>query len=231
MSKKASKKHLNSNGESRKRRLKPPCGPLDSTATADNGAAGGKARIETPAPPAIDRFLALLQGMDGRVVTESEISELSELVVTNPDIWGVADLGSLVGIMALKKTHKGAHQAVLKARANILEKQLAGKDSTALELLVIEQIVISWIRLQLAEGYYNSNVVGVSASIRIVMHWDQFLANAQRRHLAAVETLARIRRLGRIGPAVQLNIAQSGSQQMNVQGVAQFATTTQNGLR
>jgi len=228
MSKKASKKHSISNGKLRRQRLKPASAPLASTPTEVVGGGGGNAPLKEASKPALDQYLALLDAMMARQPTDQEISELSRFVVANPGIWFVADVGNFMANVLIRKTYKGAHQALLSARAEILEKQLGGDDSTPLERLMIEQVVLSWVRMHQAEGLYNSNVVGVSTTSQVVMHWDQLLANAQRRHLTAVEALARIRRLGRITPAVQFNIAQSGSQQMNVQGESQSSKRPQN---
>jgi hypothetical protein len=46
--------------------------------------------------------------------------------------------------------------------------------------------------------------------------WERVLASKEARYLRAIETLARVRRLLRL-PAVQVNIAAEGSQQVNVQ--------------
>ena len=43
-------------------------------------------------------------------------------------------------------------------------------------------------------------------------------ASTQVRFLRAIETLARVRRLARNTPALQINIAREGGQQVNVQG-------------
>jgi len=51
-----------------------------------------------------------------------------------------------------------------------------------------------------------------------IQHLEGRLSAAQRRHLRAVETLARVRRLLSRIPAVQLNIATQGGQPVNVVG-------------
>jgi len=49
-------------------------------------------------------------------------------------------------------------------------------------------------------------------------YWDRYLTTAQNRFLRAVEALARVRRLARNTPALQINIAGEGGKQVNVQG-------------
>jgi hypothetical protein len=48
--------------------------------------------------------------------------------------------------------------------------------------------------------------------------WDKLLTQAQRRHLRALESLARIRKLSKGSDFVQVNIAADGGQQVNVAG-------------
>ena len=56
----------------------------------------------------------------------------------------------------------------------------------------------------------------LSGSTSSVDHWERRLSAAQRRYLRACESLARVRKLGRTTPALQLNIATHGGQQVNV---------------
>jgi hypothetical protein len=85
----------------------------------------------------------------------------------------------------------------------------------ALERMIIEQAALSWMRLNLAECLASEAMAANNARQR--EHYDRLLSSAQRRHLRAVETLARVRRLLR-PTAVQVNVARDGGQQVNVLG-------------
>lgn len=50
--------------------------------------------------------------------------------------------------------------------------------------------------------------------------FENMLTSAQARLLRAIETLARIRRLARTTPALQINIAHDGGKQVNFQSDA-----------
>jgi hypothetical protein len=49
-------------------------------------------------------------------------------------------------------------------------------------------------------------------------YWDGLLSSTQARFLRAIETLARVRRLARNTPALQINIANEGGKLVNVHG-------------
>jgi hypothetical protein len=77
----------------------------------------------------------------------------------------------------------------------------------------MDQILTTWLRLYYVEALYAQGDLTIEQSL-----WrEQCLSNAQRRHLAAIEMLARVRRLGRSTPLFQVNFDQAGSQQVNTQ--------------
>jgi hypothetical protein len=55
-------------------------------------------------------------------------------------------------------------------------------------------------------------------ALNVGAYWDNLLTTHQARFLRAIETLARVRRLARNTPALQINIAREGGKQVNVQG-------------
>jgi hypothetical protein len=62
---------------------------------------------------------------------------------------------------------------------------------------------------------YGSEEAATKAIIEL---WDKLLRQAQRRHLRAMESLARIRKLSKGIDFVQVNIATNGGQQVKVAG-------------
>jgi hypothetical protein len=64
--------------------------------------------------------------------------------------------------------------------------------------------VLCWLHLYSAEALYAQNTQHLS--LRQAEFYQQRLSKAQARYLAAIRTLAQIRRLGI--PAVQVNIGQ-----------------------
>jgi hypothetical protein len=81
---------------------------------------------------------------------------------------------------------------------------------SALERLLAERVVATWLQVQVIEGLH---AVGMKGETPIQDdHRQKRLDQAHRRHLSAIRTLAQIRKLG---PAVQINIAEK---QINTSG-------------
>jgi hypothetical protein len=81
---------------------------------------------------------------------------------------------------------------------------------SALECLLAERVVATWLQVQVIEGLH---AVGMKGETPIQDdHLQKRLDQAHRRHLSAIRTLAQIRKLG---PAVQINIAEK---QINTSG-------------
>ena len=120
------------------------------------------------------------------------------------------------GEQLLRKVSTGREQAVALAQMDILRAQLGWEASSALERLLIEHVVTTWLRLRHAERQYNVHAMGESVMLESGVYWEELLTAAQRRHLRAIESLARVRRLASKTPFVQFNIADGGSQQLNI---------------
>ena len=74
----------------------------------------------------------------------------------------------------------------------------------------MERIVLCWLQLHYAEALYTQIT---EMTLQPATFHQQRISKAQARYLAAIQTLAQVRRLG--VPAVQVNI---GGQQVNVTG-------------
>jgi hypothetical protein len=85
-----------------------------------------------------------------------------------------------------------------------LTKELAGPQPSPLERLLVERIVLCWLHLYSAEALYAQHRQEIS--LRQAAFHQQRLCKAQARYLAAIRTLAQVRRLG--VPAVHVNIGQ-----------------------
>jgi hypothetical protein len=84
-----------------------------------------------------------------------------------------------------------------------------------LERLLIEQVVLCSLHMYLVAGEYGL-VVEPSIPQSSIDHWERRLSAVQHRYLRACESLARIRKLARTTPALQVNIATHGGQQLNL---------------
>lgn len=102
----------------------------------------------------------------------------------------------------------------VRAWVNHIRGELGYESAPMLEKLLIEEVVIRWLRLYERELTY-SRIRSHGAMTRVQQaYWDRQLSAAQHRFLRACTTLARIRKMTRRTPELmQLNI---GAQQLNV---------------
>jgi len=111
-------------------------------------------------------------------------------------------------------TQRPARMAIDK-NVEDLKQGMLYDQSPVIEKLLIDQVINAWLRLQWAEFFYTQNTEG-RHSMSEGEYWGKVLNSAQRRYLRAVETLARVRKITRA--TMQINIAEPGSQQVNVAG-------------
>lgn len=80
---------------------------------------------------------------------------------------------------------------------------------------LIENVLTAWLRLQWVENH-QANGMNERRLIQDMLFWERRHSASQRRYLQACESLARVRKL--TSQTLQINIAQPGSQQVNVAG-------------
>jgi hypothetical protein len=75
-----------------------------------------------------------------------------------------------------------------------LRNELNWETSTVLEKLLIRQICITWLRLYYVERQHHQATTG-SHSLTHGVYWDKRLSEVQKRHLKAIESLAKVRKM------------------------------------
>ena len=88
--------------------------------------------------------------------------------------------------------------------------EIAGENPSPLERLLAERITVCWLELQYFQAIYTQNL-GNFSIIQGDYH-QRRIDKAHRRYLSSIKALAQIRKMG---PAVQINIAE---QQINQAG-------------
>jgi hypothetical protein len=149
-----------------------------------------------------------------------DLRELQRKLEEVPDLWRVVfDMTVVIrnNLIDQAVSPKAARSAI-KKNVEVLMEDLGHTTASTLEKLLIENIIITWLRLQWVEyqlvGFMGEGQVRMS----VVEYWEKRLSLAQRRHLRACETLAKVRKLLSGKPAIQVNIAAQGGQQVNVSG-------------
>ncbi len=135
--------------------------------------------------------------------------ELSEI----PDLWRIfadldlaAEISLVEGLDAADTARTG-----LRVGRQAIQRDLGHDTAPAIERLLIEQIGLTWLRLQIVQ-LRHARIVGFALKLKSpipqVEYWERALTTAQGRYLRALAALARVRRL--LGSkAVQVNIGQT----------------------
>jgi len=180
--------------------------------------------IETPTDTAKTeqiriRFKGLLDGTNKENPKPQDVKALSDLLKGNKSlelwrtVYSAAQFAELT-IIENASAVAGVKEC-WKHRLASLRKELGHDEAPILEQLLIQQVALCWLKLSLVELRYSS-VMKQSITLALGMYWEKRLTAAQNRFTRACETLARVRRLSRNTPALQLNIAADGGQQLNI---------------
>jgi hypothetical protein len=147
-----------------------------------------------------------------------DVQHLRRLVVRTPSFLLAASTMESIRRHLIEKMSHGTSRAFMLAEVDVLKKQLDYDAAPPLEQLLIDHILTVRLRLIHAEHNYNACVVNQSITFRDAEYRDNLLSSTQARFIKAIETLARVRRLARNTPALQINVAHEGGKQVNVQG-------------
>jgi hypothetical protein len=181
------------------------------------------ATIEGPINARAEQIRTKFQALLGKTNKENprpqDVKALSELLdgQRSLELWrGIASAGYLAELMVIENARAtSAVKECWKHRLQVLKKELGSEGAPILEQLLIQQAALCWVKLNLVELSY-SNVMKQSITLTLGMYWEKRLSAAQKRFTRACETLTRVRRLSRNVPALQVNIASEGGQQINL---------------
>jgi hypothetical protein len=167
----------------------------------------------------VREFLDLVKNIDKDDPAPADVQAIRDLLKEHPDLWRLA--GDLSRAAALDMIDQlGAGPAIaesLKCGREVLMDELGYQTASPLERLLIEQVALCWLSLNLVQIEYT-RAIGEPISVSAADHWDRRLSASQSRYLRACDALARVRKLARTTPALQVNIAAAGGQQVNLLG-------------
>lgn len=153
-----------------------------------------------------------------KTVKSKDLALLESELDANPR--AIAELGNLTQIN-ITQMAKGFNNpgllVILEKYVPKLKKDLGYDTAPKIQRLAIDAIALSWLRWQKTE-YEHTWHSRQGLSLNQAAYWDKSLTAAQGRYLKALNTLAKIQKLARHDPALQVNIAAQGGQQVNVAG-------------
>lgn len=160
----------------------------------------------------------------GRCYRESpgddDLRKLREWLEKQPKLWrGVFDLTYAVREkLMLNFVSQEPVRLGIKRNIDEIKNEMHYECSPMLEKLLIENVINSWLRYHWVEFHLAASAGQSGISINEMEYWEKRLSASQRRYLRACETLARVRKLTRNTPMLQVNIATEKGQQVNIAG-------------
>jgi hypothetical protein len=176
------------------------------------------------APEDADKLLgAVDRAAKAKKPAKEDLQLIRKFLIARPDFCrAVVDMSEVVQTELIKNMAGGSQAFVrmaIEEQALNVRDEMGYHDAPIMEKLLIENIVTSWLLLQHYEQQVAFRMTG-SYSIPVLEFWERRLSKAQKRYLAACESLTKIRKMAI--PAVQVNI---GEKQINVAGDLKPGTT------
>lgn len=165
-------------------------------------------------PNAEDVPLGHIDGR-GKDKESLELERVRHILLQEPELAEVAmglTTRSLLRKLINRMASEGVHRDLLEARSREIRRDLGFEKASISERLLIEQVILSYFRLVQAEGSLTHATEGPHDT-QHALYWEKRVSAAQRRHVRAIESLTRVRKLlGR--PEIQINVAMNGGQQV-----------------
>jgi hypothetical protein len=165
-----------------------------------------------------DWIRATLMAIQHPSATERDRQEFRTLLALRPDLYeGSGDLARMAQRERRGPLAKNAYlDESMKHYLRQLRASLGYETASALERLLIDVILGAWQDYHLFAMVYGQRT-SESFTLRDMEQWERVLASKEARYLRAIEELPRVRRLLKL-PALQVNIAAAGGQQVNIAG-------------
>jgi hypothetical protein len=148
---------------------------------------------------------------------EDAVPEIRQILNEHPDLaWRFVDVAHIAEDALIEEmTEEGdlATKELIRCQLEAMREQIAGINSSPLERLLSERVVLTWLAVQLFEALYAQNMRNLT--IPQAEHHQKRLDRAHGRHLSAIRALAQIRKLLKGTAMTQINIAEK---QINTTG-------------
>ena len=152
-----------------------------------------------------------LRGLLGKAEKgdKDAVPEIRQILDEHPDLaWRFVDVAHIAEDALIEEmTKEGdlATKELIRCQLEAMREQIAGKTCSALERLLSERVVLTWLEVQLFEALYAKNMRNLT--IPQAEHHQKRLDRAHGRHLSAIRALAQIRKLLKGNAMTQINIA------------------------
>ena len=148
---------------------------------------------------------------------EDAVPEIRQILSEHPGLaWRYVDVAHIAEdalIEEMTEEQDLATKELLRCQLEAMREQIAGKNSSALEQLLSERVVVTGLEVQYFEALYAKYMRNLT--IPQAEHHQKRLDRAHGRHLSAIRALAQMRKLLKGTAITQINIA---DKQINTTG-------------
>jgi hypothetical protein len=148
---------------------------------------------------------------------EDAVPEIRQILNEHPDLaWRFVDVAHIAEDALIEEmTKEGdlAAKELIRYQLEAMREEVAGKNSSALERLLSERVLVTWLEVQFFEALYAKNMRNLTLAQE--EHHQKRLDRAHGRHLSAIRALAQMRKLLKGTAITQINIA---DKQINTTG-------------
>jgi hypothetical protein len=141
--------------------------------------------------------MALLKATNKKSPTVEDKRLLGEHLAENPKLWQhITDLSGKVrdNILSSLASESFLVRESYRHKLAAMRDNLGWQTASEVEKILIEQVCLTWLRLNFIEIVHREKT-RESHTIEWGNHWDKVLDSAQKRHLRACESLAKVRKL------------------------------------
>ena len=189
--------------------------PMEGSPAPDNMSAISKGELEEESEKTVEKLHDLLRHAEKG--QEDAVPEIRQILNEHPSLAlrfvDVAHIAEDALIEEMTKEGDLAAKELIRCQLEAMREQIAGKNCSALERLLSERVVVTWLEVQLFEALYAKNMRKLT--LAQAEHHQKRLDRAHRRHLSAIRALAQIRKLLKGASITQINIAEK---QINTTG-------------
>jgi hypothetical protein len=140
---------------------------------------------------------AFLRRVNSNDATAEDKKKLRKYYDENPDyVREIGDLSNKAAeeILSLYMSGSFATREIYRQKIKLMREDFGWSYSSGIERILIEQICLTWLKLNIIE-WASINKLRESHTVETGLYWGKMLEMAQRRHLKATESLAKVRML------------------------------------
>ena len=160
----------------------------------------------------------LLERTNKEKPKQEDVKALQRYLEEHPDAWRVGGEMATQNCdhILAKLTMKPAERVSIEHGLEVVRSDLGYGQSPMIERILIDQLVLSKLHLDITTYRYIEVAYDGQTTITRAEFWEKRQNAAQARFTRLIEALARVRKMAL--PVMQVNIANEGSQQLNVAG-------------